>query len=110
MQGERKKDVCVRPCVHESLRACVEACVHLNVCLRSWLEDLNNSTSKNKNKTFLAPCVHILDIPKTLSENKASGEKCYASLNVKHFDRKLTIWWHFEICFFYFGPPCICSR
>ena len=51
--------------------------------------DLNNSTTKNKNKnkTFLALCVHIFDIPKTLSENTASGERCYASLRRKHKTR-----------------------
>ena len=58
--------------------------MHLHVCLRSGLEGLNSSTTKNKkqNKTFLARRVYTLDIPKTLFENTASDKRCCASLKI----------------------------
>ena len=97
-------DACTRPCVRGSVRACVEACVHLRVCLRSLLEDLNSSTTKNKkqNKTFLAHRVHTHNIPKTLSENTARDERCYASLKRL---KKLQSTYISENSNFYFGSP-----
>ena len=74
---------CVRVCMEASGRAWKRACTSRFAYVRGWrIKTATQQKKKKQNKTFLARRVQTLNIPKTLSKNTASDERCYASLSL----------------------------
>ena len=72
---------CVRVCMEAFVRAWKRASTSTFAYARGWrIKTATKQKKQKQNKTFLARCVRILDIPKTLSKNTASEKRCCASL------------------------------